>query len=139
MEDLKINSAYNNNNPRFKQSQTRFCKFCKRSGHTIAFFFKYKDSKNIGNSLNIEKILHVIINVVGAIHQFKEFRDKTIFKILRTDTEIVLTKISPITKTTLCRTTHIDHVTHQTLQTITDHYLTMAYHRNDKETTFIAI
>ena len=46
MKDHKINATYNNDNPRFKQNQTRFCKFCKRSGHTIAFFFKYKDFKN---------------------------------------------------------------------------------------------
>ena len=42
----QINATYNNNNPRFKQNQTRFCKFCKRSGHTIAYCFKYKDFKN---------------------------------------------------------------------------------------------
>ena len=46
MKDHKINATYNNENPRFKQNQTRFCKSCKRSGHTIAFCFKYKDFKN---------------------------------------------------------------------------------------------
>ena len=46
MKDHKINATYKNDNPRFKQNQTRFCKFCKRSGHTIAFCFKYKDFKN---------------------------------------------------------------------------------------------
>ena len=46
MKDHKINATYNNDNPRFKQNQTRFCKFCKRSCHTIAFCFKYKDFKN---------------------------------------------------------------------------------------------
>ena len=46
MKDQKINATYNNNNPRFKQNQTRFCKFCKRSGHTIAYCIKYKDFKN---------------------------------------------------------------------------------------------
>ena len=46
MRDQKINATYNNNNPRFKRNQTRFCKFCKRSGHTIAYFCKYKDCKN---------------------------------------------------------------------------------------------
>ena len=35
MKDHKINATYNNDNPRFKQNQTRFCKFCKRSGHTV--------------------------------------------------------------------------------------------------------
>ena len=45
MKDQKINATYNNDNPRFKQNQTGFCKFCKRSGHTIAFCFKYKDFK----------------------------------------------------------------------------------------------
>ena len=45
MKDKK-NATYNNDNPRFKQNQIRFCKFCKRSGHTIAFCFKYKDLEN---------------------------------------------------------------------------------------------
>ena len=45
-KDHKINATYNNDNPRFKQNQTRFCKFCKRSGHTIAFCFKYNEFKN---------------------------------------------------------------------------------------------
>ena len=43
MKDHIINATYNNNNPRYKQNQTRFCKFCKRSGHTIAYCFKCKD------------------------------------------------------------------------------------------------
>ena len=46
MKDHKLNATYNNDNPRFKQNWTRFCKFCKRSGHTIAFCFKYRDFKN---------------------------------------------------------------------------------------------
>ena len=46
VENHKINTTYNNDNPRFKQTQTRFCKFCKRSGHTVAFCFKHKDFKN---------------------------------------------------------------------------------------------
>ena len=54
LKDHKINATYNNNNqtenPRFKQNQTRFCKFCKRSGHTIAYCFKYKDFKNENHS-----------------------------------------------------------------------------------------
>ena len=40
-KDQIINATYPNHNqtdnPRFKQNQTRFCKFCKRSGHKIAF------------------------------------------------------------------------------------------------------
>ena len=44
MKDQKINATYKNNNPR--QNQTRFCKFCNCSSHTIAFCFKYKDFKN---------------------------------------------------------------------------------------------
>ena len=46
MKDHKVNATYNNDDPSFKQNQTRFCKFCERSGHTIAFCFKYKDFKN---------------------------------------------------------------------------------------------
>ena len=55
-------------------------------------------------------------------------------EILGTDTELVLTKINPIIKTTLDQTTDIDHRTHQTLQTITDHLLSITDHRNDKVT-----
>ena len=53
-------------------------------------------------------------------------------EILGTYTKIVLTKINPIIKTTLDQTTDIDHRTHQTLQTITDHLLTITDLRNDK-------
>ena len=53
---------------------------------------------------------------------------------LGTDTEIVLININPIIKTTLDQTTDIDHRTHQTLQTITDHLLMITDHRNDKVT-----
>ena len=78
----------------------------------------------------------MIINVVGAIHQVNKITNQTIMviKILGTDTEIVLTNINPIIKTTLEQTTDIDHRTHQTLQTITDHLLTITDHRNDKVT-----
>ena len=63
-------------------------------------------------------------------------------KTLETDIEKLLTKINPIIKTTLGQTTDIDYRTHQTLQAITAHHLTMANHRNDKvtiETTLIEI
>ena len=63
-------------------------------------------------------------------------------EILGTDRETVITKINPIIKTTLDQTTDIDHRTHQTLQTITDHLLTITDHRNDKitiETTLTEI
>ena len=46
MKDHKINTADNNNNPRFKQNQTRFCKFCNRLGHKMAFCFRYREFKN---------------------------------------------------------------------------------------------
>ena len=55
-------------------------------------------------------------------------------EILGTDREIVITKINPIIKTTLNPTTDINHRTHQTLQTITDHLLTITDNRNDKIT-----
>ena len=63
-------------------------------------------------------------------------------EILGTDTEIVITKINPIIKTTLGQTTDIDHRTHLILQTIIDHRLAITYHRNDKkiiETTLTEI
>ena len=56
-------------------------------------------------------------------------------KILGTHRETVITKINPIIKTTLNQTTDIDHRTHQTLQTFTDHLLTITDHRNNKITT----
>ena len=42
MKEHKINTfqqprGFNPNNPRMKQNVTRFCKYCRRSGHTIAF------------------------------------------------------------------------------------------------------
>ena len=145
MKDHKINATYNNDNPRFKQNQTRFCKFCKRSGHTIAFCFKYKDFKSKTEThLNNEKSSQIIINVVGAIHPVNKITNQTIMTIgiLGTDKEIVITKVNPIIKTTLDQTTDIDHRTHQTLQTITDHLLTITDHRNETitiETTLTEI
>ena len=63
-------------------------------------------------------------------------------KTLGTDTEIIITKINQIIKTTLSQNTDIDHHTHQTLPTFIDQHPTMAGHRNDKvniETTLIEI
>ena len=45
MKDHKINATYNNNNPRMNQNQTRFCKYCRKSGHTIAYCYKRKENK----------------------------------------------------------------------------------------------
>ena len=62
-------------------------------------------------------------------------------KTLGTDTEIIITKINQITKTTLGQNTDIDHHTHQTLPTIIDRHPTVAGHGHDKvniETTLIA-
>ena len=83
--------------------------------------------------LNNEKSSQIIINVVGAIHQVNKITNQTIMTIgiLGTDKEIVITIINPIIKTTLDQTTDIDHRTHQTLQTITDHLLTITDHRNE--------
>ena len=132
MKDHKINAIYNKNNPRLKHNHNRFRKFCKRSGHTIAFCFNYKDfKKKIGTRLNIEKISPINTNKVGANHQVNKVTNQTIMtiKILGTDAEIVLSKINPIIKTTLGQTTDINCRTHETLQTITRHHLTMADHR----------
>ena len=46
MKDHKINAAYNPNEPRNKQNHSRFCKWCRRSGHTISVCFKYRDHKD---------------------------------------------------------------------------------------------
>ena len=45
MKDHKINAAYNPNEPINKQNHTRFCKWCRRSCHTISVCFKYRDHK----------------------------------------------------------------------------------------------
>ena len=55
-------------------------------------------------------------------------------KTLGTDTEITISRINQIAKTTLGLNTDIAHRTHQTLQPINDHHPTMAVHRNDKVT-----
>ena len=140
MKDHKINATYNNDNPRFKQNQTRFCKFCKRSGHTIAFCFKYKDFKNENRNPPQQREKFTDNYKRSRSHspgqQNYKITNQTIMtiKILGTDIEIVITKINPIIKTTLGQTTDIDHRTHQTLQTIIDHLLTITDHRNDKIT-----
>ena len=45
MRDQKINAAYDANNPRNNQNQTRLCKHCRKSGHTIAYCFELKRLK----------------------------------------------------------------------------------------------
>ena len=46
MKDHNINAAYNPNESRNKQNHTRFCKWCRRSAHTISVCFKYRDHKD---------------------------------------------------------------------------------------------
>ena len=45
LKDSKVNAMYDPNNPRMKQNHTRFCNFCKRSGHTIKYCNKLKEEK----------------------------------------------------------------------------------------------
>ena len=45
MKNNRISAAYNPNEPRNKQSNTRFCKFCRKSGHTIAYCYANRDFK----------------------------------------------------------------------------------------------
>ena len=45
MKNNRISAAYNPNEPRNKQNHTRFCKFCRKSGHTIAYCSANKDFK----------------------------------------------------------------------------------------------
>ena len=42
MKENKINATYDPNQPRNRQNHTRFCSYCKRSGHTIAYCFEKK-------------------------------------------------------------------------------------------------
>ena len=46
LKENKIIATYDPNIPRDKQNFTRFCKYCKKSGHTIKFCFK-KMTKNL--------------------------------------------------------------------------------------------
>ena len=41
----RISAAYNPNEPKNKQNHTRFCKICKKSGHTIAYCYTNRDFK----------------------------------------------------------------------------------------------
>ena len=45
MKNNIISAAYNPNEPRNKQNHTRFCKFCRKSGHTIAYCYANNDFK----------------------------------------------------------------------------------------------
>ena len=79
MKDHKINAAYNPNEPRNNHNHTRFCKWCRRSGHTISVCFKYRDHKyqNRKPPLSIVKKSQTII--IGDIGLEKK-------KIITTDT-----------------------------------------------------
>ncbi len=37
-------NRYDPNNPRFRQNRTRFCKYCRKSGHTLQFCFQKKEN-----------------------------------------------------------------------------------------------
>ena len=144
-KDHKINATYNNDNPRFKQNQTRFCKFCKRSGHTIAFCFKYKDFKNEKRNppQQREKFTDNYKRSRSHSPGQQNYKSNNYDNRNSRDRQRnIYNQINPIIKTTLDQTTDIDHRTHQTLQTITDHLLTITDHRNDKitiETTLTEI
>ena len=43
MKDHKINTSCNPNESRNKRNHTKFCKWCRKSGHTISVCFKYRD------------------------------------------------------------------------------------------------
>ena len=42
MKENTMNANYDPNKPRNRQNNTRFCAYCKRSGHPIAFFEREK-------------------------------------------------------------------------------------------------
>ena len=79
MKDHKLNAAYNPNEPRNKQNHTRFCNWCRRSGHTISVCFKYRDHKDqkrkppqyfqtiIIGDLGLEKKIVITINTKAII------------------------------------------------------------------------
>ena len=45
MKNNGISAAYNSNELRNRRNHTRFCKFCRKSGHTIAYCYANKDFK----------------------------------------------------------------------------------------------
>ena len=45
MKNNRNSAAYNPNEPRNKQNHTQFCKFCRKSGQTIAYCYANKDFK----------------------------------------------------------------------------------------------
>ena len=62
MKDHKINAAYNPNEPRNKQNHTRFCKWFRRSGHTISVCLntettKIKTENQLSNVKNSQTII----------------------------------------------------------------------------------
>ena len=60
MKDQKTSAAYNPNEHRNRQNHTRFCKWCRRSGHNISVCLKYRDHKcqNRKSPQFCEKFLH---------------------------------------------------------------------------------
>ena len=50
VKNHQINATYDPNNPEMKQDFTRFCTYCKKSGHTVKFCWSLKRNK-----LNEEK------------------------------------------------------------------------------------
>ena len=45
VKNHQINATYDPNNPKMKQDFTRFCNYCKKSGHTIKFCWTLKKKK----------------------------------------------------------------------------------------------
>ena len=138
MKDKNINATYNNNNPRFKQNHTRFCKFCKQSGHTIAYCFKYKDFKNETRNppQHREKFTDYYKRSRSHSPGQQNYRSNNYDNQNSRDqhTKIIITNINQTTKATQGLNNDTDHRTHQIFQPIIDHHPTMAGHRNDNVT-----
>ena len=75
MKENKINAIYDPNQPRNRQNHTRFCNYCKRSGHTIAYCFEKKVmTSKTGNPLVIGTNLLITTDVLDQMNTI----DKTL-------------------------------------------------------------
>ena len=75
MKENKINATYDPNQPRNRQNHTRFCNYCKRSGHIIAYCFEKKDMMSkTGNPLVIGTNLLIATDALDQLNTI----DKTL-------------------------------------------------------------
>ena len=95
MKNNRISAAYNPNEPRNKQNHTRFCKFCRKSGHTIAYCYANRDFKKqnrqqpqeISSEITIKAIEDVVQEKIVMI-EIRTATDRTLDHVTVTTTKI---------------------------------------------------